>query len=244
MGWRTVVVGDRDVVDMDVAVTRGATIEGELALDPGSEPPVNRTAALVVEPSLDNDWLTTAEITVTDPPGAGQVWSAARHLEIRGLAPGRYYLNTNGNDAVIQSIVSAGRDITEDPIDVSAVGPTDLKVTITTRVAAITGSVQVPLGTRPTGLAVICFPVERDAWQRVGLNPRRIRATVTDPAGTFRFEGLPAGDYLVAAVPEARLDGWRDPRFLDAAARVARPVHLNWGATVNQPLRLESIGAQ
>lgn len=241
-GQRTVVVEDRNLEAVDVDVARGSSISGQIVLEPGSDPPVNRTGAVVVEPSLDNEWLMLSNFTVTEPSGGAPSWSGPRSFEIQSLTPGRYYLRTNLPTAVIKSIVSDGRDLANEPIDVSSGGDlTSVIVTITTRVPTLSGAVQATTGAPAVGAAVICFPANRNVWQKFGFNPTRTRSVAADSNGAFRFEGLPAGEYLVVAVPESQRDAWRDSQFLDAASRVAARVRLEWGATVNQTLRLETI---
>ena len=50
---------------------------------------------------------------------------------------------------------------------------------------------------------VIVFPTDRDAWTNYGTSPRRLRNVRVDKTGAFSIGNLPAGEYFVAAVPEA-----------------------------------------
>jgi hypothetical protein len=53
--------------------------------------------------------------------------------------------------------------------------------------------------------------------------------------GSYQIS-VPAGDYLAVAVDGAEVDAWQDPKYLEAAARVATPITLGWGDT--RPLNL------
>lgn len=239
-GQQVVTVDDRDVEALELTVKRGASITGSLVLDTGSVPPANRTGAIVVEPSLDNESLTLPSFKVIEATGTATSWSAPRTFEIRGLPPGNYYLRTNLADAAIKSIVVNGRDVGSGPIDVSSGSDVpSVIVTMTSRVATLSGIVQLAPG--DIAAAVLCFPADPAAWTQFALNPVRTRTSLADSNGTFRLSGLPAGDYLVVAIPEAQRQEWRDKKFLEAASRVAARVHLEWGANVNQNLRVETI---
>jgi hypothetical protein len=45
-------------------------------------------------------------------------------------------------------------------------------------------------------------------------------------SGTFAFMALPPGDYFVAAISDALIDSWQDPKVLDAVSRTATRVSL------------------
>jgi hypothetical protein len=42
---------------------------------------------------------------------------------------------------------------------------------------------------------------------------------------------MPAGDYLVAAIPQALLHDWQAPARLDEFERVATRISVRWGQT-------------
>ena len=63
-----------------------------------------------------------------------------------------------------------------------------------------------------------------------------MKAASVGSAGTYQFQYLPAGDYLVAAIDRAHLGDWRDPAFLERLSRYATRVTLNWGAKSAQDL--------
>ena len=69
---------------------------------------------------------------------------------------------------------------------------------------------------------VVVFPSDRSLW---GLE-RRTRAVQPDATGRYRFENLPAGDYLVGAVGDVDPEAWRSQSFLEQLEKVAVKVVL------------------
>jgi hypothetical protein len=85
------------------------------------------------------------------------------------------------------------------------------------------------------------FPVEPDRWQRYGPQPDRLNSVPATPTGVYGIFRLPAGDYHVVAVQEGLAGAWKDPAFLEAAARVATRITVGWGETRVQDLTLTTI---
>jgi hypothetical protein len=55
--------------------------------------------------------------------------------------------------------------------------------------------------------------------------------------GAFTMNGLPAGDYLLAAADDADMGDPRDPKFLDAIARAATKITIVEGDKKAQDLQ-------
>jgi hypothetical protein len=100
---------------------------------------------------------------------------------------------------------------------------------MTDRAPTLSGSVRDAQGLPSSSAAVVLFPADRDGWQNYGLTPDRIRMTKLSTAGGYRLTGLLVGDYFVVALDESQADAWKDPAFLEAAARSATRVTLAWG---------------
>ena len=56
--------------------------------------------------------------------------------------------------------------------------------------------------------------------------------------GSFRIGGLPAGDYLVAAVPRLNTTEWQNPELLRQLASRAERITLFEGQNANVSVRL------
>ena len=77
--------------------------------------------------------------------------------------------------------------------------------------------------------AVFVFPTDYRRWIERGMTGNAdVRSYA--PAGTYSFQRLRPGDYLVAAVSDADLMDRNDPGFIERLAPLATPVSLTPGA--------------
>jgi hypothetical protein len=211
-------VANQDVTGLTVPLQRTARLSGRVTWE-GTQPnpflvvaePANGSAALgQIRQRLD---LTSSPAFVLD-----------------GLQPAAYYLRFTGS-VTVKSITAGGRDYTHTPFDASAARDvTDIVVTFTDKVCAVTGSVRDRNGNQPAAAGVIVFPVESAQWRQTGFSPTRLRS-VDVLNGAFSITRLPAGDYYVLAVDSMQADDWHEPAFLERAAPLATRVTLAWGDT-------------
>lgn len=142
-----------------------------------------------------------------------------------GYPAGTYFLRVGGSPTgwMFKSAMFEGRDLSESPFDLMK-DMTGVVVTFTDRWSGIGGVVRSAQGSGDDSATVLVFPTDAQGWTSTGLNPRRLRSTRTNAKGDFGLSSLPAGDYYVVAVPEEQAADWRDPKFLEAAARAATQV--------------------
>jgi hypothetical protein len=124
----------------------------------------------------------------------------------------------------VKSIVMDGREVADASFELRESDAT-VVVTLTDRPAQLTGVARLPDGTVDRDAVIIVFPADPGLWSDYGPNPRRVRSMRATAKGTYSFT-LPAGDYYVAAIREARAAEWQDPGKLESLARVAAHVHL------------------
>ena len=74
-------------------------------------------------------------------------------------------------------------------------------MTLTADSTTLSGTVTDRSGAPIEDAVVLVFPAEREQWTDYGPAPARIRALNINNIGAFTVTGLPAGDYLVAALP-------------------------------------------
>jgi hypothetical protein len=86
-----------------------------------------------------------------------------------------------------------------------------------------------------TGYYVIVFPATRNG---VPPGSRRVKFTRSATDGSFRISGLPAGDYLVAAVSRLQAGEWQNPELWDRLAPRAERITLTEGQSANVSVRL------
>jgi hypothetical protein len=214
-GRAAVSVGQRDIDDLVVPLQSSGAIRGRVVLEPGTK---GETRMLVRAEPADGD------PTFGQPSGETKANDSS--FAIEGLLAGRYVLRTSASMAIM-SVVSAGKDLKDAGIDVSA-GQTvdDVVVTLTDKLASIQGNV---LGLPGSVAAVVTFPVERQQWTNYGWRPPRFRTSRAGPSGEFQLTQLPAGEYFLVAVKPEQIDAWTDPQFLASASARATRVTLAWG---------------
>jgi len=104
------------------------------------------------------------------------------------------------------------------------------------RAADLSGAVTAANGSPDATATVIAFPGDRSLWVGTGSSPRRLKNSRTGKDGAYSISGLPAGDYLIAAVPEAAAADWQNPDFLESLTRSATRVHIDEGEKKSQNL--------
>jgi hypothetical protein len=164
-------------------------------------------------------------------------------LLFESIAPGAYVLQATLPAAVaaagwtLKSAVLNDRDIADVPIAFEP-GSTDLRglaVTFTDRPAAIAGRL-VDTGGRPvTRYAVVVVTTDRSLWRP---GARRVRAVSPATDGTFRVDGLPVGEYALAAVTDMHDVDLADPEFLSGVLELGFALTLADGETVQQDLQV------
>lgn len=215
------VLRGRLVADADPAVPAPATpLRFSIFMDPaGGQPALGqpRTSATAEEPST---------------------------FELTGIQAGDYFLRVQGFTGgwLVKSIAWRGRDFTTTPFDAAANEEfSGVVVTVTNRVASLTGSVRAADGSISESAMVVIFPALAANRVNAGLWSSRMTSTIPGNTGAYRFASLPAGDYLVAAIDRSRRSTWRDPEFLAVLERQARPVKLDWGQSLAQDLAVVTV---
>ncbi len=226
---RTGVTVGADLTDLVLRSGPTATIRGRVVYTDGAQPPTGRGILIVrAEPLSGDPSLGNPESNRVDASGV---------FAIEGVLPGRYRLWVPGR--IMSSVLWQGRDVLDAGIEIAAgQSADDVTVTFTGKPARVVATV--------TGLdperraAAIVFPADSNAWTNYGWNPSRLLSLTTDAAGSADFTRLPAGEYLVIAVPSSQAFAWTDPTFLAAAAPLATRVTVNWGESrsVALPLRM------
>jgi hypothetical protein len=112
-----------------------------------------------------------------------------------------------------------------------------VEVVLTDRISVLSGRVTNGRGQADLLAPVVVFSRDRDRWYD---QSRFLRLTQTGDDGRYTVEGLPFGSYYVIApteLPANGADAWRDPAFLETAARRATSVTVREDERVNVDLR-------
>jgi hypothetical protein len=240
-----------DPVAITIPTSYGTTLEGRLVF----EDPPERTACNL---SL----LTTGQAVYANCGVAGVSGFQLRPvaLDDRARADPNSVFAVSGNDFFatglfgrtafalrrapstewyVKSLTINGTDVTDSGFDFGARPATisDAEIVLSRRSAVIVG--RLLAATTPTGYFVVVFPESRATLPTLS---RRVKFARSDTDGSFRVAGLPAGDYLVAAV--SRLDGnadggeWQSPELHDRLAAGAERVTVTEGERRTVALRL------
>jgi protocatechuate 3,4-dioxygenase beta subunit len=115
-------------------------------------------------------------------------------------------------------------DFVDRPIDFSRAGTTPITVVLTRRGATVSGTVRDRDRAPAAGAHVVIFSSDTARWFQ---DERAIQWTRTDAEGRYLSRPLPAGDYLIVAVDDARVRDWPPrPAVLEAWKNEADSVSL------------------
>ena len=160
---------------------------------------------------------------------------------VDGLLPGEYVLRFMGLPA-IKAITASGKDdFTTRPIDASNPnGLEDLVVTVTDKVAALSGIVQSD-GGQLSPSVVLYFPDRPCAM--VAIRPAPHADRVDERLEQRQdFQDRAAGRRVfILAVPSAQNRLWQDPKRLAAASALATRVRLAWDEKRTETLTMKEV---
>jgi hypothetical protein len=160
--------------------------------------------------------------------------NASGAFSITRVMPGRYLLSApiafgaiaDSVTWTLDSVLIAGKDVTDLPFEVTSESPiNDAVVTLIDRWQSLSGRLTLANGGAATDYTIVVFPADKAYWPA---GSRRIRVTRPGSDGTFVIGGsgslsLPAGAYLLAAVPDLDRDEQLDPAFLASLVPAAVP---------------------
>ena len=224
-------VGATDLTGLVVRLRQNAILKGKLIIDADPATPMGQTSfSAFMDPAAGQ-------------PGLGQPRTIARpaeEFEIAGIQSGEYFLRVQaGGDWLVKSIEWRSRDYTVAPFDATSTDDfSGVLVTVTNRVATLSGAVRAQGGGTPESALIVIFPAQPASRVNTGLWSPRMTLTLAGNTGSYRFNALPAGDYVVAAIERSRMATWRDPAFLATIERQATRVTLEWGQAHTQDLTL------
>ena len=155
----------------------------------------------------------------------------------RDMQPGRYRVRVQNSPTgwMFKAAMLNGVDVSETPFEFTR-DVTDLVLTFTDRWSGMSGVVQ---GAGGGGAMVLAFTTNVQTWNEQGASPRRLKSTRANARGEFGISSVPPGDYYVVAVPEEQAADWRDPKALEALARLATQVTIAEGEHKTIDLRLK-----
>ena len=223
-----VVVGDSDVADLKVNLQGLIRVAGRLQFD-GLQPtpPIREIRGLIVRLA---------------PAGGGSV-GISTQLDANasfaiGVPGGMYSVRPDlPLGWYVKSVAMGDRDISDGPLEIRPGELPEIVITCTSVAAQLSGTVTSAQGSPDSTATVILFPVDRRFWPGGG-SVIRLRTARPNRTGRYLVSELPPGDYFVAAMDDARLENWQDPKSLDAISRTATRVTITPGEHKALDLRL------
>jgi hypothetical protein len=167
------------------------------------------------------------------PPAQATV-SADGQFTIAGVAAGVYSLRSAGGP--MKSAMLNGQDLLDFPLVVE--GDRDVSgivVTLSNRVSQLSGLLTDASGAPSSECTIVVAAADRRYWTPAS---RRIVTGRPGLDGRYTFNGLPAGDYLVAAVTDIEPGSQFDPDFLNELAGASVQVTITDGGKHAQDLRI------
>lgn len=222
-------VGDTDVSDVMVVLRTGARISGRLEFDGTAERP-DQARMQRIPIFVERADRVSATPLQSIPPGRVD---ASGTFNTYGLPAGQYFVRIGGAPSPwwLRSVMSEGRDVSDVPLDISAADVANVVVTLTDRPAKLTGVVRGAGGNPDPDALVVVFPSDNAQWKDFGLNTRRLRSARAAKSGSYSFTGLPAGDYIVAAIKDDFGATWQTPAMLESLSRLGSHVSIAEGDT-------------
>jgi hypothetical protein len=233
--WADVLVSvtDRDVTGLEVPLADGVGLEGRVVFEgtPPPAPAIRKTTVGLVPV----DRRVHGMFGMAVPPDLAGAFVTPRY------PPGRYFLTVSPPDAswVVKSVSVAGRSVADAPITLATADIGDVVVTLTTRTAALSGTVR---ATSPDAdVTVLLMPSDVERWIANALPSFLARRAATDEDGRFRIDRLTAGDYLAVAIDGATTVNLGDAAFVRALARAASAVTIADGVDAAVTLAVSQV---
>jgi hypothetical protein len=220
---------------VELRLSPGATLSGRVIYEGLAEVPPRAMSMIAFPSNFDRGPMI----------GAGPMGFTLRPdntFEYRGVfGPTLLRAEPTQSDWYVKSIMFKGQDLSDTPFDFGMDGTfRDIDVVISTQGAGLAGRVTDDRAAPVSDYSVLIFSTFRDRWFT---GSRWVKTGRSDQDGTFRIQGLPPGDYWVAAIE--RLDGLPgggspppDADVLERLSSRALRITLGDGQTRDTTLRL------
>jgi hypothetical protein len=209
-----IVVQSRDLT-VPLTLRPGASVSGRLAFEAshGAALPLLTRLRIQAVPSDDGADMIAADVL---PDGS---------FRMTGIAPGRHLLAVAGlpEPWAIDRAAYRGADISDSGVQAdSGQSIADVRIVVTANTTHVSGTVRDREGRPVSGATVLIIPAAPRFWIRGG---RRLGRTTSRADGGYRYRGVPAGEYRVAAIHLENEDIY-EPDLLHRLSAAGAPLTL------------------
>jgi hypothetical protein len=137
---------------------------------------------------------------------------------------------------MVRSILHNGCEVADTSLELKS-GETlsGVQVIVTDRVTTVAGQLVDGQGMPLVDGTIIVFASDAEKWSE---DSRFVRAVRPDQQGQYQVKGLPAGEYLAAALDYVQNGMWNDPEYLESIRRYAQKLTLQEGESRVVSLKL------
>ncbi len=218
--------------EMDTTITLGSgvTVSGQLVFEGTTAKPPTDLTRLRVNLTAERGRTPTLGVPAATPDATGA-------FKFVGVTPGRYRLNsTGGGGWFVRSASIQGQDTLDQPFEIGTSDINGAEIRFTDLQTEITGDLLDTAGKPAPDYQIVVFPADQKYWLP---GTRRIQSQRPGVDGHFKFQNLPPGDYLIAAVTDVEPGEWFDPKFLAQLVAASTKIQLNEGEKKAQGLRIK-----
>jgi hypothetical protein len=238
-----------DPVDLLIRTSHGTSLEGRTVLEGTQENVACRIEPLLVSSTnVRNDGCEGGRTGFTVTPVALDDRARSEATMVFGWSTSEFFglglfgrlafalRNAPSDDWYLKSFTINGVDIADSGFDFGTQPATitDAEIVLSRNGASIAGR-RADGRTSGAGYFVLAFS---PSYERLPPLSRRMKYTRSATDGSFRINGLPAGDYYVAAVPRLKTAEWQNPELLRQLAPRAERVTLSEGQNATLSVRL------
>ena len=229
---------DAAPVTVTLALGRGAALSGRIVLEGSRTPPPARQFQPVLGAWFQPPW----SLAFSSGPIAETRVTPEWEFMREGVPPGTYVPNLASTFRppagwYFKSATMDGRDLLRSPLVLNGRDVAGIVMTFTDRPTTLSGLAMDSTGRPDPDAAVFVFPTDHHAWSQNGLHAALAHAAATTQTGTYAFDHVPPGDYLVAAGDVDLLDDWLQASVVQSLAAQATAVTLTNGTATRLDVR-------